>query len=163
MDRGHAGLRSAGVRRASLSSPGGGFARCPVCRTGYPLGTASRAIAHFSELLDEHRLRGKIWAWNSGRARMRACQTPVNERILMPHSVLVYAANPERHLIAVTGDRGFTILDLDSGPAEIGDTLSSDDEGIVWFNSTRRVRLVAYQRQRGVRANDLRQCLFSKT
>jgi hypothetical protein len=86
-----------------------------------------------------------------------------HERILMPHSVLVYAANPERHLIAVTGDRGFTILDLDSGPVEIGDTLSSDDEGIMWFNSTRRVRLVAYQRQRGVRPNDLQQCLFSKT
>jgi hypothetical protein len=81
----------------------------------------------------------------------------------MPHSVLVYAANPERHLIAVTGDRGFTILDLDSGPVEIGDTLSSDDEGVMWFNSTRRVRLVAYQRQRGVRPNDLQQCLFSKT
>ena len=86
-----------------------------------------------------------------------------HERILMPHSVMVYASNPERHLIAVTEDRGFTILDLDSGPAEIGDTLSSDDEGIMWFNSTRRVRLVAYQRQRGVRANDLRHCLFSKS
>ena len=81
----------------------------------------------------------------------------------MPHSVLVYAANPERHLIAVTGDRGFTILDLDSGPVEIGDTLSSDDAGTMWFNSTRRVRLVAYQRQRGVRPSDLQHCLFSKT
>jgi len=80
----------------------------------------------------------------------------------MPHSALVYATNPERHLIAVAEDRGFTILDLDSGPAEIGDTLSSDDAGTMWFNSTRRVRLVAYQRQRGVRANDLRKCLFSK-
>ncbi|MFN0016658.1 MAG: hypothetical protein ACKVP0_00265 [Pirellulaceae bacterium] len=81
----------------------------------------------------------------------------------MPHSVLVYAANPERHLIAVSDERGFTILDLDSGPVEIGDTLSSDDEGTMWFNSTRRVRLVAYPRQRGVRANALRDCLFSKT
>ena len=80
----------------------------------------------------------------------------------MPHSVVVYAANPERHLIAVTEGRSFTILDLDSGPAEIGDTLSSDDAGLMWFNSTRRVRLVAYRRQRGVRANNLQQCLFSK-
>jgi hypothetical protein len=80
----------------------------------------------------------------------------------MPQSALVYAANPQRHLIAVTGDRDFTILDLDSGPAEIGDTLSSDDDGIMWFNSTRRVRLVAYQRQRGVRPSDLQRCLFSQ-
>lgn len=79
----------------------------------------------------------------------------------MPHSALVYAANPARRLIAVAGDRGFTILDLDSGPAEIGDTLSSDDEGLNWFNSTRRVRLVAYQRQRGIRPNDLKRYLFS--
>ena len=81
----------------------------------------------------------------------------------MPHSVLVYAANPERHLIAVNDGRGFTILDLDSGPVEVGDTLSSDDEETMWFNSTRRVRLVAYPRQRGVRPSDLRDCLYSKT
>jgi hypothetical protein len=81
---------------------------------------------------------------------------------LMPHSALVYAANPQRRLIAVTGERGFTILDLDSGPAEIGDSLSSDENGTMWFNSTRRVRLVAYQRQRGVRPSDLQQCLFNQ-
>ncbi len=81
----------------------------------------------------------------------------------MSHSGMVYASNPERHLIAVTGERGFTILDLDSGPVEIGDTLSSDEAGMMWFNSTRRVRLVAYQRHRGVRLNALQECLFSKT
>ena len=80
----------------------------------------------------------------------------------MPQSALVYAANPQRRLIAVTGERGFTILDLDSGPAEIGDSLSSDEDGTMWFNATRRVRLVAYQRQRGVRPSDLQQCLFNQ-
>lgn len=84
-----------------------------------------------------------------------------SEKNLMSHRGLVYAANPKQRLIAVTGDRGFTILDLDSGPAEVGDTLSSDDEGLSWFNATRRVRLVAYQRQHGVRPHDLQQCLFS--
>ena len=79
----------------------------------------------------------------------------------MSRNVLVYAANPERHLIAVSGERGFTILDLDSGPAEVGDTLSSDEREQMWFNSTRRVRLVAYPRQRGVRPSDLKACLFS--
>ena len=86
----------------------------------------------------------------------------IRREILMPHNALVYAVNPERRLIAVTGDRGFTILDLDGGPAEIGDTLSSDEEGISWFNATRRVRLVAYQRQRGVRPSDLKRHLFSQ-
>ena len=75
---------------------------------------------------------------------------------------MVYATNPDRHLIAVTDEKGFTILDLDSGPAEIGDTLTSDDGGIMWFNSTRNVRLVAYPKDRRVRPKDLQQYLFPK-
>lgn len=78
----------------------------------------------------------------------------------MKHSGMVYAKNPDRHLVAVTDEKGFTILDIDSGPAEIGDTLTSDVEGKIWFNATRSVRLVAYPKERGVRANDLREYLF---
>ena len=81
----------------------------------------------------------------------------------MAHSGMVYAANPARHLIAVTDEKGFTILDLDSGPVEIGDTLSSDDAGKLWFNATRQARLIAYQKEKGVRPSDLREHLFSKT
>jgi len=80
----------------------------------------------------------------------------------MKRSGMVYATNPDRRLIAVTDEKGFTILDLDSGPAEIGDTLTSDDEGKLWFNSTRSVHLVAYPKERCVRPNDLREHLFSK-
>lgn len=80
----------------------------------------------------------------------------------MARSGMVYATNPDRHLVAVTDEKGFTILDLDSGPVEIGDSLTSDDEGKLWFNSTRKVRLVAYPRERGVRPHDLREHLFPK-
>lgn len=80
----------------------------------------------------------------------------------MSYSGMVYAANPERHLFAVTDERGFTILDLDSGPVEIGDTLSSDDTGKLWFNSTRQARLVAYKKKSGIRPSELREHLFSK-
>ena len=80
----------------------------------------------------------------------------------MARSGMVYAANPDRQLIAVTDEKGFTILQLDGGPVEIGDTLTSDDEGKLWFNSTRKVRLVAYPRERSVRPNDLREYLFPK-
>lgn len=80
----------------------------------------------------------------------------------MPHSALVYAVNADRKLVAVNEDRGFTILDIDSGPVEIGDTLSSDDSRQIWFNTSRRVRLVAYERQRGVRASELKKCLFAQ-
>ena len=80
----------------------------------------------------------------------------------MTFSGMVYAANPERHLFAVTDDKGFTILELDSGPVEIGDTLSSDVAGKLWFNATRQVRLVAYTKERGIRPSDLHEHLFSK-
>jgi len=50
--------------------------RWPVRRTVCPLITASRANAHTSELLDEHRFRGKSWAKESGSARMRLCHAP---------------------------------------------------------------------------------------
>jgi hypothetical protein len=79
----------------------------------------------------------------------------------MAHNGMVYATNPERHLVAMTDEKGFTILDLESGPAEVGDTLSSDEAGKLWFNSTRQVRLIAYTKQKGVRPSDLRQCLYS--
>ena len=80
----------------------------------------------------------------------------------MTRSGMVYATNPDRRLVAVTDERGFTVLDLDSGPAEIGDTLTSDVEGNSWFNKTRGVRLVAYPKARGVRSSDLREHLFPK-
>jgi len=75
---------------------------------------------------------------------------------------MVYATNPDRQLVAVTDEKGFTVLALDSGPAEIGDSLTSDDEGNFWFNTTRSVRLVAYPKVRGVRTSDLREYLFPK-
>ena len=78
----------------------------------------------------------------------------------MMRSGVIYATNSDRRLIAVTDDNGFTVLDLDSGPAEVGDLLTSDSEGISWFNKTRSVRLVAYPKARGVRSCDLRQQLF---
>ena len=81
----------------------------------------------------------------------------------MPHRTMVYAVNAERRLIAVTEDRGFMLLDLDSGPAEVGDTLSADDTRQIWFNSSRRVRLVAYERQRGIRPAELHKCLYAKS
>ena len=81
----------------------------------------------------------------------------------MSHSGMVYAANPERHLIAVTDEKGFTILDLESGPVEIGDTLTFDDIGKLWFNSTRHIRLIAYTKESGIRPSDLREHLFSKS
>jgi hypothetical protein len=76
---------------------------------------------------------------------------------------MVYATNPDRRLVAVTDERGFTVLALDSGPAEVGDTLTSDIEGNTWFNKTRSVRLVAYPKARGVRSGDLREHLFPKS
>jgi hypothetical protein len=78
----------------------------------------------------------------------------------MKRSGMVNATNPDRNLIAVTDDKGFTILDLDGGQAEIGDTLTSDVEGKLWFNTTRSIRLVAYLKEKGVRPNDLREHLF---
>ena len=81
----------------------------------------------------------------------------------MSQSGMVYAANPGRHLFAVTDDKGFTILDLDSGPVEIGDTLTFDDIGKLWFDSTRHIRLIAYTKEKGIRPSDLREHLFSKT
>ena len=80
----------------------------------------------------------------------------------MARSGVVYATNPDQHLLAVTDEKGFAILHLDSGPVEIGDTLTSDDDGKLWFNSTRNARLVAYPKERGVRPNDLREHLFPK-
>ena len=79
----------------------------------------------------------------------------------MSRSGMIYATNPERHLLAVTDDQGFTILALESGPVEIGDTLTFDDIGESWFNSTRHVRLIAYTKERGIRPSDLRAHLFS--
>lgn len=80
----------------------------------------------------------------------------------MTRSGMVYATNPDRRLVAVTDEKGFTVLALDSGSAEIGDTLSSDVEGLSWFNKTRGVRLVAYAKKTGVRSSDLREHLFHK-
>ena len=78
----------------------------------------------------------------------------------MTFSGMVYATNAEQCLVAVTDERGFTVLALDSGPAEIGDTLTSDVDGMSWFNKSRGVRLVAYPKKRGVRSSELRQHLF---
>ena len=78
----------------------------------------------------------------------------------MKRSGMVYATNPDRHLVAITDENGFTILNLDDGPADVGDTLTSDDEGKLWFNTTRSVRIIAYPKSRGVRPNDLRRQLY---
>lgn len=80
----------------------------------------------------------------------------------MAHRGMVYAANPDQQLLAVTDAKGFTILQLDSGQVEIGDTLSSDDEGKIWFNASRSIRLVAYPKERHVRPSELREHLFAK-
>lgn len=80
----------------------------------------------------------------------------------MTSNGMVYAANSDKHLIALTEGKGFMILQLDSGPVEIGDTLTSDDEGVQWFNMTRKVCIVAYAIQRGIRPSDLREYLYPK-
>jgi hypothetical protein len=80
----------------------------------------------------------------------------------MIQSGMVYATSPDRRLVAVTDEKGFTVLDLDSGPVEIGDILTSDAAGTCWFNKTRAIRLVAYPKARGVRSSELREQLLSK-
>ena len=81
----------------------------------------------------------------------------------MTRSGMVYATSPDRRLVAVTDEKGFTVLDLDHGQVDIGDTLTSDVEGTSWFNKTQGLRLIAYPKAKGVHSSALRELLFPKS
>ena len=81
----------------------------------------------------------------------------------MTRSGMVYATSPDRRLVAVTDEKGFTVLDLDHGQVDVGDTLTSDVEGTSWFNKTRGLRLIAYPKAKGVHSSALRELLFPKS